>query len=329
MSRVGRRSPNGLLAALLAVALAVPVSVALPPARTAAQDTACSAEAEPNDDLKTAPSLAGDVCVSGSLPDDDQDLWLWEVDPEGSLLTWTFTMDGVPSTITSVHVLQISSPPDVEPITVGTEVLRVDSHADSRETGVTSDVHLDPGRYLLGISRGAPLGDTTPSSLDYRATITRSGTLPASGDLEPNDDAAHASPINGVYEVSGDLQGSVDDYAWTLTAEDATHTWELGLRSPVGSALYQTLVGPDGQQLATVKVGPDGLAVLHDLRLPAGTYTRVRDAVRERRDALRPAQRAGHHSRRRPGARRRPRPCRAARPGRWRGVRQARRRRRP
>ena len=269
----GRRWRNGLLAAIIATSPAMAAPAAVTGQSAVPVVGSCAAEAEPDDDLKTAPSLAGNVCVSGTLPaEDDQDLWLWEVSPQGSLLTWTFTMDGVPSTITSVHVLRISSSPGVLPLTAGDEVLRVDSHADSRDTGVTTDVRLDPGRYLLGISRGKPLAHAVPSSFDYRATITQTGTLPRSGDVEPNDDAAHASPIAGVYEVSGDLQGSLDEYAWTLSPEDATHSWELGLRSPVGTSTYENLLAADGQQLASARVGPDGLAVIHDLKLPAGTY---------------------------------------------------------
>ena len=163
--------------------------------------------------------------------------------------------------------------PGVTPVTAGTEVLRVDSHADSRDTGITSDVHLDPGQYLLGISRGEPLAHAVPSSLDYRATITLVGALPPSGDIEPNDDVAHASPIAGLYEVSGDVQGSIDEYAWTLSPADAASSWELGLRAPVGSSIYENLLDPTGQQLASARVGPDGLAVIRDLRLPAGAYT--------------------------------------------------------
>ena len=272
MPRLGRWR-NGALAAVIVASVAMAAPGAMAAQSPSPIAGPCVTETEPNNDLKSAPSLTGDACVSGALTqDDDQDLWLWEVSPEGSLLTWTFTMDGVPSTITSVHVLKISSAPGVLPVTVGTEVLRVDSHFDSRDMGITSDVHLDPGRYLLGISRGKPVASETPSSYDYQATITRTGALPPSGDVEPNEDATHASPVAGVYEVSGDVRDSLDEYAWTLSPEDAAHSWELGLRSPVGSSTYETLIGTDGQQLASAKVGPDGLAVIHDLKLPAGTY---------------------------------------------------------
>ena len=93
---------------------------------------ACTAEVEPNELPEQAPSLVGEICQTGTLPAQipaDQDLILWEVLPEDGLTTWSFTVRGVPTTITSIHVIPITSPPGVLPLEIASEVLRVDSDA--------------------------------------------------------------------------------------------------------------------------------------------------------------------------------------------------------
>ena len=103
------------LAAGLVVGAPVGIGVA------SAQD-ACAAEAEPNGteiELGAAPFTAGALCLTGTLPQGDQDLLLWEVAPEDALSSWSLTATGVPDTVTTFAIYPITSEPGVVPVFAG------------------------------------------------------------------------------------------------------------------------------------------------------------------------------------------------------------------
>ncbi|MCY7418389.1 MAG: hypothetical protein LH650_07825 [Chloroflexi bacterium] len=240
-----------------------------------AQDRACTVEVEPNDGPETSQVLAGDVCIAGDLAKlTDQDLFVWDVPALDALHAWTLHIDGVPDTITSIRVYRITSPPGVDPVVDDRELMRVDSSATDRAPGAMTDVTFTPGRYLLGISRGAPVGGGDLSTGPYLARITATGDVPPSGDTESNDDAARAAPVLGLFELAGDAAGSPDVFAWNLTTDDSSGSRDISMRMPfaaVGSSNL-SLSATDGRVLVSAPVGPDGVAHIYDLRLPAATY---------------------------------------------------------
>ena len=246
--------------------------MALPAGPTAAQaeQDACTSEAEPNDAPELAATLRSPVCVSGTLPDGDQDLYLWEVSAAEATTPRTLVLEGVPGTLTALQVLPITSEPGVTPPAVGGAVLTVSS--DPLAGGPTTEpgILLPPGRYLLGISR-SPLPDgSSPTGVDYGFAIEPgAGLLP---DTEPNDDATTAVPVAGAFAVSGDASGSSDVYAWTLSEEDAARAWQLDVQGQVGASNFLTLADEAGDQLATMSADPLGRSHLFDLRLVPGTY---------------------------------------------------------
>lgn len=233
---------------------------------------ACLAEAEPNDKPEQAPSLAGEICFSGSLVEqDDQDLFFWEIAPQDGATTWAFTMRGVPATITSAHVFALPDPV-VYPIVDVAEVFRADSDEHLGTPPITTETRLAPGHYLVGVSRGYPGADELADDRDYELRITRAGTLPPSGDVEPNDDPAGATPVAGAFELSGDAAGSNDAYRWTLSADDAGRSWRIEALTSVGAPLHIALDTVAAEPVTWADAGLDGSAAVHDLRLPAGEY---------------------------------------------------------
>src|SRR5262245_1432251 len=221
----------------------------------AAETAACTATAEPDDQPEQAPVLTGDVCLEGTLvPAGDQDLALWTLAQADGLLTWTFAVDGIPTSITSIHVYPVTSRPDAPKITVGRELLRVDSSAENRNPGVKRDVTVAPGRYLLGVSRGNALTDPPPSDT-YRVTLERQEALPPSGDHEPNDAPDQATGVAAAFTLSGDLDGSRDVYRWTLGPDDTQETWDVDVQGLAGSSIALTLEDDERRSLATVNLG--------------------------------------------------------------------------
>ncbi len=176
-----------------------------------------------------------------------------------------------------------------------------------------------PGRYLLGISRGKPVAHARHRP---RSTIgppsRRSAHCHRRQTSSPTTTWHMPGAVSGAYEVSGDVQGSVDEYAWTLSPADATHSWELGLRAPVGLVLYENLLAST-RPAARVGQGRAGWPGRDPRPAAAGRHVhRVRDPVSPRpRCALRHPQRDRHDRQRRPGARTTtvPMRCRSTRPG--------------
>ena len=126
---------------------------------------------------------------------------------------------------------------------------------------------LPEGDYRLEVSGIGNLDDR------YDLRVASGAPLPPSGDIEPNDDAATASPIAATFAVSGDLVGSRDALAWTLSAEDASGMWRLEMSATPSIPASLELFGPDGSRLGYTPMDGAGTAAIHDLLLPQGTYT--------------------------------------------------------
>ena len=216
MSRA-KRVPS-LLAAVSLLASALAGATA--PAAAQTTPPTCIAETEPNDTADTGLAI-GPGCFSGTLPDNDQDLYTWDVTPELAAQRWTISLHGVPGTLTGLQMLAITSDPGVTPILAGPKLLELDMPVHPTAPSVDSNIFIPAGRYIVGVSRSTTPDGGTPTIIDYSFSVQPGDPVPASGDTEPNDDAATAGKVHGAFAISGDLGGSADQYAWTLSAEDA------------------------------------------------------------------------------------------------------------
>jgi len=265
----------GLVAAIVGSASGSPIAVFAQQPFHQPSDTACGVESEPNELPEQAPSLVGEICLTGTLPPQepaDQDLALWDVLPEDGMTTWRFTLRGVPTTITSVHVIPVTSPPGVFPLEVTSDFVRVDSDAHLDTPAGVVETRIPPGRYLLGISRGAPFEHPLTDDIAYELRLVRTGTLPPTGDVEPNDDPTTASAVAGAFTVSGDLVASEDRYSWSLGAQEADVPQRIEATTAVGAPLSLELTTASGELIASASADSQGVATLHDLGLPAGDY---------------------------------------------------------
>ena len=87
----------------------------------------CVPETEPNDTPEGALTTSGPLCSSGSLPDGDQDLLIWEVSAADADKRWTVSLTGLPDTTTSLTLLPIVSDAGVAPVVTGTAALALES----------------------------------------------------------------------------------------------------------------------------------------------------------------------------------------------------------
>lgn len=241
----------------------------------------CVTELEPNDATDGAlPAYSGAVCLVGTLSGADQDLATW--DAGGDLrATWTVRLSGVPGRLTLVELRPITSDPGVRPHAIGGPILAL--RADEATAGaiVVPDLLLPPGRYLVGVTIGGSADPSDPAAPagGYSLVIEPGASLPAPGDLEPNDADDEATPVAGPFAIGGDLQGSPDRYGWTIGEGDAApgRAWRLEARTPVGAPSRLSLIDAAGGLMATTTADELGLAALDDLVLATGRYTVVLD----------------------------------------------------
>lgn len=233
-----------------------------------AQDT-CLAESEPNDSPEEAVGTSGSICITGELPDGDQDLFLWEIPEQAAATRWTFGVEGIPGTLTSLKVFRVDSAPGEHPVSVErTPWLDVATGPSDPAQGMLADILLPVGPYVLGISRSDTADGSVPTSLAYSFRVISDPAWPQSADVEPNDDASTAGRVGDDFETGGDLVGSADLFAWTVTRPGLR--WDLAARVPLGLPVWLELARADGTALA--RISSDTSATLFDLALDPGGY---------------------------------------------------------
>ncbi len=279
VTSLGVRSWSGSVVGLAAICLlaagsllAVPADVRAQTATDPGTQMECAQEAEPNDAPEVAATVRGALCISGTLPDTDQDLLIWDVTAAEAAIPWTVQIDGVLGTITSVKVVQITTDPGVSPIETGTEILHVDAPVAQFGPVAQTDLLFPEGRYIVGVVRSTLEDGSDPIDTDYALSIAPGEPLPVAGDVEPNDDATMATPLSSGFDLSGDLQGSLDTYAWTIGDADTGTSWDLTAVGPLNASVRMTLSGPDDAILASADAYKDGRTSLYDLRLSPATY---------------------------------------------------------
>ncbi|MET0773251.1 MAG: hypothetical protein ABWZ82_09220 [Candidatus Limnocylindrales bacterium] len=255
------------LVLIVASATATVVPVAAQPA--------CTTDGEPNGTPEEAALLAIPGCIEGTVPDGDQDLYLWTVTDADASSPWTIGIDGPARMLTSAQVFPITSEPGVVPISVASALLSVDHGPDDFGPVLAEDVLLRAGRYVLGVARSLTDDGSVVEDPAYRIEVRPGTPLPAPIEQEPNDEPAAADPVQDVFSLGGDLQGSYDHYRWSVTEAIAGTPVELRAAGPLGRGLAVELQGTDGtllKQMDGFDTDRLGALVLRDLVLPVGDY---------------------------------------------------------
>jgi hypothetical protein len=251
-------------------------------------------EKEPDDDVAHAQPMEPGKGVRGTITAKDSDVFSW-MDPGGPRDMGGFDyarveLTGVPGIDLALDVLDGD----------GKRVMTVNDGGPG-EYEVIPNVGVDPAHtyYFRVHEAGVPKGDATHS---YELTVQ---TWPASAgdEREPNDDAAHATPVKLANGTTGDASGFFgrkrDDDWLTLAlagvpAKDgrATLRLELAPAAEVAPSLKVTGAGGkdvvaeargaknDELRLRNVGVDVAGGAVLLALRAVEGKSTEARWVLR-------------------------------------------------
>ena len=186
----------------------------------------CTEELEPNNTPPEATVFAGMGCIIGTLEDSDQDFFAWTVtNDDFRSRRVVFEIDPKEAELFSLQFMKLSFAEN------GTDVIGKENLFKLEATekiNATFPQILTEGNYYLGIvgkgSYTVNINEVDPS-------------LPSSFDREPNDNTEEAKEKTGSFAFTGDLEGSVDYYLWTLTEEDATKLWKVAAQTQVGQEL--------------------------------------------------------------------------------------------
>jgi hypothetical protein len=238
----------------------------IPPSASA--QTTCATEVEPNQPETDAPQRSGAFCLSAELPGDDQDFLLWDLSAAAPDQTWTLRLTGSAGVLTRLEAYAVDSEPGA-PIRAGRRLVELGIEPGAEEPALAAGLLL-PDRVLIGIGRSDLPDGGEPAVSAYTLEGLAGSPLGVGSDVEPNDDFETASAVEGTVDLSGDLAGSDDVYAWTVAEESPPDGWRIDARGVAGTGLRLTLRDPTGRSLAGATADGAGLASLRDLRLSPG-----------------------------------------------------------
>lgn len=259
-------------------------------------------DTEPNDTPQTATKFSAPMTLMGTMPNGDQDAWMWRVSDEDASRRWGLELVGIPGrlTIVEVNTLEYTDSGEVEQ---ANRLLKFGSR-DGQRPATADGVFFEPGEYLLGIARSGgdagfrPLSDNlsfgdngaaddntnanATGSNAYRLSISEAPKLPTGDGSEPwsRDAAIDIRPERERAVLLED--NSPAWYRIRLTDEQASSQWRFDVQVPVGRRVEARLHNSADETIATVRNNAEGKAVLTDISLPAGDYyIDVRALVRD------------------------------------------------
>ena len=185
MSSVPHRRSIGrfVAAAAMLSGLLLPNGVVL---GAVVEGSACLAEREPNDTLDRAVTIGSERCISGTLVSvGDVDIFTWDIDEEMAANTWSISLRGVPSTMTSAAVVRVETGSNTTDSEMGTEVARVDAGMAAAARPASSDVQLEAGRHAIVVTRQDP-----PAGLELTTDRGYELRLDSATEPSPGTDAS-------------------------------------------------------------------------------------------------------------------------------------------
>ncbi len=175
----------------------------------------CAADTEPNDTPETAAVVDGPGCIAGTLPDSDQDLFLWTVTDAEASQPWDLDhgrcrwhghgRQGAPG---------LHPHPARRPWSSATRSWRWTRPWMPSGRRRPPDVLLPAGRYLVGITRSATADGGPPVDISYRATIAAGAPLPPTRGRRAQRRPDHRDPAQRQRSTSAVTCAT----RWTTTA---------------------------------------------------------------------------------------------------------------
>ncbi len=235
---------------------------------------ACAGESEPNDQPAQATAINGASCISAELGEGDQDIYRWTIDEAASRQRWYFTLQGLPTGLTTAQILRVTLAENGVDVVESTKLYEFSVQRGGTIT--SAPLLFIPGTYYLGLVAAGGTGA-------YEVEMQLTEPLPVAADQESTQDTPAplpAAPDNSdnLVQLSGDLIGADDYFAWTVSEADAAQRWRITAQLPLGERGYLYLYDSQASQVTYREVSTLGRIDLPALGLAGGDY-RIRVAT--------------------------------------------------
>ncbi len=253
-------------------------------------------EQEPNNAPDTVNPIQVPVVILGSMENNDQDMFVWEVSDEAAGYSWDLELQGIPDRLTRLDVMQLHFTEDGKGVTKVNKLLALHNRGATAisKTGLV----FAPGTYYFGLSyaggadvtKSSLLGDQLLADLgeafvQENQVIETMNTKPLNGYQLSISQHSKATTIN-TSKNSQDRPGKLrtnskgrlffdQQIIWlefNLTTKDAAEIWRISGQVNLGHSIQLDLYNAQGDKLATTSAESLGAFKLNNLKLPAGGY---------------------------------------------------------
>lgn len=224
-----------------------------------------SYEQEPNNKPTQANAIKANTTLLGSMQNNDQDAFLWDVKDTDVDYTWTVSLDGIPGNLTKVDFMQLDFTEDGKSVT---KVHKIDtlSNRNGSKTVSQSGLSFAPGPYYFGLSYAGK--DTQANG--YRLKIHKDKRLyylKLKNNSQQNPEWLRNNSLKGLY-----FQNPSVWLTLKINAKEAQQIWKIAGHVAIGQTLKITLHNTQDQVMSTTQSGSFGAYALKDLKLPEGQY---------------------------------------------------------
>ena len=252
---------------------------------------------EPNNEPKTAQTFSGEHQLSGSLTDQDQDLYLWDLSDAAADFFWDLELTGVPGRLTQLDVMQLEFTEDRQGVTQKQTLLTL-RHFDGLGAVNKNDLVFSPGEYYIGLSFADdptfkpvnnPLGNAF-SGLDNNAA-EEIKLADAGVRIEAQSDYKlvfkkqkkiypirfHKDINQPVFVTKNTQRGLLmtPEPQWLsfkINENEAINHWQISGRASLKNNIGLILYDSEKNQLADTTADSEGFYSFDGLNLPVGEY---------------------------------------------------------
>jgi len=188
-----------------------------------APDITDGVEREPNDN--TPMTVPFGETIRGRFDEGDIDWLRFEVDDDAAASLWDLVVEGGPESNIEVCLQRLA--------------LNRLQDCDRGPGGTTRKYSLgfSPGEYRIR------LGDRGPDGAEWQLTWTETGPLRPGGEIEPNDDLAHASPLHERGFGRGRFEGGRETDHWRFDVTGEPQLWRVQVQGDDLFELYLKKTG--------------------------------------------------------------------------------------
>ncbi len=255
-------------------------------------------EQEPNNTPLNGNTFKGPMVILGSMQDQDQDMFVWEVSDVDTGYLWDIELDGIPESLTKADFMHLTFTEDGSGVTKVDKLFSISNH-----NGLTSvkksGLVFSPGTYYIGLSYAGDNEDKASSPLlgdklltglgdeyvkdnqeidkikvtkqvSYQLKINKNNnlySLSTNNNSKENPTQLRNNRLTGLYFEKETMWLVIK-----ISEKESQKSWKITGNSAIGNPLNLNFYDSSGIKQTSTQSDNYGHFLLTDLKLPVGTY---------------------------------------------------------